>query len=443
MRMPVLDDSAMFNVVPKILLCLLLCCASLPSIFIAAELPSAEIWELVTIKGEQLASADLNVTSTHWLLGRGDKIRRFAPDDVLSVKHLVPPAYPLAFNSPTENSTTEKLCKVTMSNGDSIMGHLVDLSETELTFLPSVLLKEESDKNDPPPRPLRIMLESVTQLEWSRLDGGFSTSDPLTMLDKSELQQDQLTLSNGDNIRGELSGFSATTLTMETDSGPRDLLLHELTLLRFNPDLVIVPKSESQRTLVSLRDGSRVTSRSVTLVEFNALLLKTELSGDWQIPLESVDSFLSLTENRRPLSERTPQEVIYTPFLSKVPQWQINANVLGTPMRMQTAGYLTGLGMHSRTEIHWPLEESDQWFLSEIGVDDVTKGAGSVVFEVLTDHKSVYQSEIIRGDEKPQLIRIDLTAKKTLTLRVDFGDQGDVQDRANWGTALILKSAEE
>jgi|GEM_PF-1666208 hypothetical protein len=443
MSMSVLNDSSMINIVSKNSVCLFLFFASLPLAFLAAESPSSETWELITVEGEQLGSADMNVTSTHWLLGRGDKIRRFTPDEVLSVKHLFPLGFPMRFDSLTEKSSTKKNCRVTLSNGDSLMGHLVDLSETEITFLPSVLLVEESGRTVPAPQPLKIMLESVTQLEWSRLDGSFSALDSLSGRENNNLQQDQLTLSNGDKIRGELSGFSATTLTLETDSGPRDFLIQELTHLRFNPELVIVPKPESQKTLVRLQDGSRVSARSVMLVEFNAFLLKTELCGDWQVPLGSVDSFLSLTENRRPLSERTPQKVDYTPFLSKVPHWQIDANVLGTQMRMQTAGYLTGLGMHSRTEVQWLLEEGDASFLAEIGIDDVAKGTGSVVFEILTDQKSVYQSEIIRGDEKPKLVRIDLKGKKTLTLRVDFGDRGDVQDRANWGNALILKSADE
>jgi hypothetical protein len=414
----------------QVLICLLLA----PKLH-AAEIPVTEAWVVTTSAGEKYSSQYLNVTGRHWLLGRGESIRRFSPQQVLSVMH----QHPLSLQVPFK-SVAGRVCRLTLSNGDSLTGQLVDFSETDLTFLPAVLAWDGQDNRDAPVKPLEVMLESVAQLEWSAPDGGFSKRESLKPAGENELQQDQLVLSNGDRILGELSDFSPTALKLETDAGAREILIQELSQLRFNPELVIKPTKQAERTLVRLGDGSQVTANSINLVEYNVLLLNTVLAGSWQVPLDSVDSLVSLTESRKPLSERVPDEVTYTPFLSTVPPWQIDANVLGRPMRMQSAGYLTGLGMHPRTELTWSLEEDDQKFLAELGIDDITSGAGSVTFEVLTDGNSVYQSDIIRGGDRAELIQIDLSGKKSLTLRVDFGDRGDVQDRANWGHALILNS---
>lgn len=108
---------------------------------------------------------------------------------------------------------------------------------------------------------------------------------------------------------------------------------------------------------------------------------------------------------------------------------------------MQMAGgrYLTGIGVHSRTEITWSLEAGDSRFLADIGLDDSTNGGGSVTFSVLLDGEVAFESGPVRGGQIPRLIDIDVSGKKNLTLLVDFGERGDVLDRADWGQAVIVK----
>ncbi|MBD3675484.1 MAG: NPCBM/NEW2 domain-containing protein [Planctomycetaceae bacterium] len=392
---------------------------------------SAPTWVITTATGEKHEAEALNIAHRNLLLGRRQQLKKFEPDQILSIARRN--EKPLAGVS----SLVRRGCRVSLSNGDRYFGRLIDLTDTAITLDPFLKASPESGETEQETF-LSFPLEYVLELNWFRetmrsgMDRSTASSQPVN--------QDLITLSNGDRIAGELTEFSATALQLETENGSREIQVEAIQSLRLNPELVIAVPASSSQILVRLQDGSRITSESLDLVDFNQLRLKTSFSKPWSISLSHLKSLLVLDEARRPLSTREPADVKYTPFLSQVPLWQADRNVLGQPLRMQSVEYLTGLGMHSQTELTWNLQPDDLTFLAEIGLDDLTEGAGSVRFEVLTNDEVVFESGLVRGGTPPRSISIDLADKQTLTLRVLFGEQGDVQDRADWGHALILKS---
>lgn len=396
---------------------------------IQADPPTSPSWVVTTISGEKHEAPSLNIAHQQWLLGRGEKLQKFDSDQILSVS--------LRQEQRFSNSLPKgnRGCRITLSNDDQFLGQIVDFNDTSISMTPFLSASEKSDQ--PPPR-LMIPLEYIVRLTW------FQESAPIapdSAVSRSQpANQDLLTLSNGDHISGELIDFSTNKLTLETENGSQDILVENIDSLSLNPELVISLPNPPSRILLRLQDGSRMTAQSFELIDFNQIQLTTSFGKSWRISLNHVTSFLALNAERIPLSIRSPEEVNYTPFLKSVPHWQADQNVLNQPLKMQSAEYLTGLGMHSQTEITWPLEKDDQTFLADIGIDDITGGQGSVQFVVLVDDRAVFESGIVRGGTTPQMIQIDLTGKKTLTLRVTFGEQGDVQDRADWGHALILKA---
>jgi hypothetical protein len=76
-------------------------------------------------------------------------------------------------------------------------------------------------------------------------------------------------------------------------------------------------------------------------------------------------------------------------------------------------------------------------------VDDSAEGRGSVTFGVyvLRDEQwqEAYQSDVVRGDAKPQAISVDVSDAEGLTLTVDYADRGDELDRADWLDARLVK----
>ena len=53
--------------------------------------------------------------------------------------------------------------------------------------------------------------------------------------------------------------------------------------------------------------------------------------------------------------------------------------------------------------------------------------------------KSKFTSKVVRGDDAPVDISIDLAGARQVSLMVDFADRGDVLDHANWLDAAFTK----
>lgn len=415
----------------RLLLCIAGGISYVASPLLAAELPSAASWSILTVSGERHESKTINIAHQNWLLGRGEQLKKFETDQILSVS--------VQHEQPLSKLTSDRGrgCRVSLSNGDRYFGQLLDFTAAAVVISPGLVATEPSNPPSEKP-PLSIPLEYIVDVQW--FTNLTQSMDNMSARRVPTTNQDLLTLSNGDRITGELTDFSQNMLTLKTENGTREILIEKIDAVRFNPELIISPPQHPTNVLLRLREGSRITAQAIELVDFNQLLLTTSFSQPWRISLQHLKSLLLLNGQRVPLSTRQPANVQYTPFLSTVPNWKADTNVLGGSITMQSAEYLTGLGVQSQTELTWNLDEDDQSFLAEIGLDDVTQGEGSVQFVVLTDGEIAFESGLVRGATPPQLIHVDLAGKQTLTLRVTFGDQGDVQDRANWGHAIILKA---
>lgn len=397
-------------------------------------------WYVTTVAGKKILAQELNVYAEGWLLNKGDDFQSLAAAEILSVMN--------TGAKPPEDLSPGAVSRLYLSNGDRLVGQLVALSEEGLELKPLVggserdtgepeSRKPSSSAENNAPTVLKIPLTSVRALEWMP-PGRSPTSEKLLTFEDSA-RQDILRLKNGDQLSGELTTIALDSLEFLDDQGSRTIQTGEVRALLFNPELLIEPEPVKNDCRIALSDGTLLTLSELTLLDFNRFELKTVLAGTYQVPLERLVSLCTFSENVVPLSRRVPSKVRYTPFLSSIPAWQTDRSVTGAPMQMGGGRYLTGIGVHSRTEITWPLEEGDSRLLADVGIDDSTKGGGSVTFSVLLDGEVAFESGPVRGGELPRLIDIDLKGKQDLTLLVDFGERGDVLDRANWGLAVIVR----
>jgi hypothetical protein len=63
------------------------------------------------------------------------------------------------------------------------------------------------------------------------------------------------------------------------------------------------------------------------------------------------------------------------------------------------------------------------------------------VFRVLGDGKVVFDSGVLTGKDPPRDMKVDMMGVNILTLVVDYGDELDLSDQADWGGARLLKPA--
>jgi alpha-galactosidase len=143
-----------------------------------------------------------------------------------------------------------------------------------------------------------------------------------------------------------------------------------------------------------------------------------------------------------------------TRYLSSL-TWTYAANGLGPVERDQSNGataandgqsislrgttYAKGLGVAAPSMIMFRLSENCTTFTADVGVDDATKGGGTVVFQVWTDQDPtpLFDSGIVTGTAPAQSVRVDVTGKQRLKLMVRNGGDGSGWDRADWADAKL------
>ena len=96
--------------------------------------------------------------------------------------------------------------------------------------------------------------------------------------------------------------------------------------------------------------------------------------------------------------------------------------------------------MQSQSTIQYAIEPGDLALRAIVGIDDLAREQGAVIFRIELDGETVWNSGPVDGSTSPvPTPLIDLVRHQALTLAVDFGARGDVGDLADWADAAILR----
>ncbi|HMB95430.1 MAG TPA: NPCBM/NEW2 domain-containing protein, partial [Tepidisphaeraceae bacterium] len=110
----------------------------------------------------------------------------------------------------------------------------------------------------------------------------------------------------------------------------------------------------------------------------------------------------------------------------------------GTPITLNGKVYAKGLGVHANSSISYNLNGKYKKLSTDIGVDDAVGNVGSVDFEIFLDDVKVFDSGKMTGSSASKWVGLDLAGKKTLTLVVTDGGDGNASDHADWAGAKIM-----
>ncbi len=318
---------------------------------------------------------------------------------------------------------------VLLANGDRLVARSTAITDDVLT----VAWKIGAVQND-----LKLPLETVAAVV---LDLPAAKADRQRLF--ADLQtlppgDDIVLLANGDRTQGEFEQLDGAFVTLKQATGPLKLDRSRVRAIRFNPALTSASKVEGRRSVISLIDGTRFTVMSVELKEAK-LRLAAPSQQALTLPLASVVSCHFYGSRVISLADREPVEVSLTPYLAA--RWPLvkNANVLRGPLSLRGTEYGVGLGMHSRMAATYALNPLDREFRATVGIDDLANGAGSVRFAIELDGNRVWTSDEITGRSLPLVIPpVTVRGAQRLTLFVDFGQQADVADYANWCEAVLI-----
>jgi beta-galactosidase GanA len=109
----------------------------------------------------------------------------------------------------------------------------------------------------------------------------------------------------------------------------------------------------------------------------------------------------------------------------------------GGPISIDGVSYAKGLGTNSVSSVVIDLGGTCTSLTTDVGVDDLAAGRGSVTFTVLADGAVVAQTGVLRGGNPAQHLTADVTGAHLLTLNVGDAGDGNGHDNADWAGAEL------
>lgn len=111
----------------------------------------------------------------------------------------------------------------------------------------------------------------------------------------------------------------------------------------------------------------------------------------------------------------------------------------GKKITIGGVAYDKGLGVHAASEIVVALSGAYARFVADVGVDDEIGEAGSVVFKVVADGETLFDSGVVTGADMAKAVDVDVTGRKELRLVVEDGGDGLAADHGDWAGARLRK----
>jgi hypothetical protein len=195
------------------------------------------------------------------------------------------------------------------------------------------------------------------------------------------------------------------------------------------------------RVLVNLVSGESFGG-TIENADSSGIRVATSLEASLDVPLGRIANLRFHSERVAYLSDLKPSIENAEGRLHRPWPLRLDLNAAGGPLSIGGRTFERGLGFHSRAEVTYALDGKYESLAATIGIDDVVRPAGSVIFRVLGDGKVLFESELLTGAAPPQDILVGIKGVRQLTLVADYGDELDLSDYADWGGARLLRSKE-
>ena len=114
-------------------------------------------------------------------------------------------------------------------------------------------------------------------------------------------------------------------------------------------------------------------------------------------------------------------------------------NIIGGPLAVGQTRFANGIGVFAQSLLEVPLNGQFARFAAKVGVDAVTEGRGSVVFEVYGDGKKLWASPILSGLDEAKAVEADVRGINRLRLVVTDAGDGNKFDAADWCDPVLKR----
>jgi alpha-galactosidase len=109
----------------------------------------------------------------------------------------------------------------------------------------------------------------------------------------------------------------------------------------------------------------------------------------------------------------------------------------GATIRLRSATYANGLGVHGPSLIRYRLGRACTRFIAEVGIDDDQRGNGSVSFEVWADGERLFETGRLTGETPSRSVSVDVKGRWEVRLFVGIGGDTFAMDHGVWAGARL------
>ncbi len=382
-----------------------------------------------TLDGEVLDGELVELTGRGAVVSESARKRRFVSRDLLRIRFS---------DQPVPGASVPSVYLV---NGDRVFGQPYEIQDEQL--LVRWTLSDGARTVAVPLETVRLFLLApfytggkVPRPIWAE-----RLRDPLdpTRVVRPVDGKDVALLYNGDRIEGELLGWNGREFSFRTPVGPASVVTSRVVGVALNPQWSSFPDVPAEHQVVLLRDGSRHTTTTLRLDARGRLQLTLAFGGQLTVARRDLVSAQFFGDRAVYLSDLQPVRFRHTPFLSGHWPLERDANVLGGGLRLRGRQFVKGLGVHSRSEVTYDLNGRFARFHAVAGLDDVAEADAAADFAVQVDGRTLWKRTLRRTDPPASTGWLKVESAKRLTLLVDFGPHADIQDRADWCDALLVR----
>jgi NPCBM/NEW2 domain-containing protein len=287
----------------------------------------------------------------------------------------------------------------------------------------------------------------ATVAVWWRADPE-SIAEPdhfLRGLLAKDRKSDALYLLNGDVLEGVLESLDDKKVSLEVDKKSVSTDLTRVAALALSSESSVGLRPKGLHARLTLDGGARLTLASAECRDGLALRGTTVFGAPLRVPLGRVVALDWLGGRTVYLSDLKPVgiEELFPYLGTDSIHWPpvADGSVAKRDLRLGGSTYAKGVGMQSSWKIRYNLAGNFRRFEAVAGLDDKTGRQGSVRLRVLGDGRplNIGFDEELTAKNGPVQLRADVTGVKELTLEVDIGRGGIVQDHLNWGDARVIR----
>ena len=117
---------------------------------------------------------------------------------------------------------------------------------------------------------------------------------------------------------------------------------------------------------------------------------------------------------------------------------RVNRAVDGATLTVRGQQYKNGIGTHAASEIFFKMPADADSLEFVVGIDDEAGGGGSVRFIVATPEETLWKSDVVFGNKKPQAGKVYIGGQQTIILKAD-ADGDNAYDHADWLNVIVTK----